>query len=147
MKLILNEQGGIAGTGTDAYEGPNAWVEAPEDFDMERIDEYAMVEGVAVLVPSTRVTKLAFRNRFLQGEKVTLELASIHNPAATPQNQQAAAALRVYLADVAAASWIDLARADTRAGVQALATYGILTQERVDAILDAPIAPDERPLK
>jgi hypothetical protein len=146
MKIIFNSEGVAQGTALDAYEGPDAWGVAPEGFDPARLSDYTLLDGEVVFIPSSRITKLAFRNRFNQGEKVTLELASIHNPAAAPANQQAAAALRVYLADVAAATWVDLLRADTRAGVQALATYGILTQARVDAILDSPILPEERPM-
>ncbi len=146
MKLILNEQGGIAGTGTDAYQGPNAWVEAPADFDMERISEYVVIDGAAVLEPSSKVTRLAFRNRFTQPEKVALELASQHDPAASMPAKQQAAALRAYLSDVAAATFIDLARADTRAGVQYLETATLLGAGRALQILDAPIQPGERPL-
>lgn len=146
MKLIINDQGGIAGTGSDAYAGPNAWVQAPEDFDIERMAEYVVIDGVAVLVPTSKVTRLAFRNRFSQPEKIALELASQHDPAASMPARQQAAALRAYLADVAAATFIDLARADTRAGVQYLETAGLLGEGRALVILDAPIQPGERPL-
>lgn len=60
-----------------------------------------------------------------------------------PTRQQSAM-LRAYLADVAAASFIDLARPDTRAGVQVLETAGLLAAGRAAEILDAPIADTER---
>lgn len=93
---------------------------------------------------SRRITRLAFRNRFTLAEKTGLELASIDNPAADMPTRQQSAMLRAYLADVAAASFIDLARPDTRAGVQVLETAGLLAAGRAAEILDAPIADTER---
>ena len=92
------------------------------------------------------VTRLAFRNRFAQGEKVALELAALDDPTAPMPQRQQAAALRAYLADVAAASFIDLSRPDTRAGVQFLEAAGMLADGRALEILDAPVQPEERPL-
>ena len=43
---------------------------------------------------SARITRLAFRNRFTQAEKVALELAALDNPSATMAQRQQAAALR-----------------------------------------------------
>lgn len=93
--------------------------------------------------PATRITRLAFRNRFTQAEKVQLEMASIDNPAGTTEQRQQAAAIRVYLADVAASTFIDLQRADTRAGVQSLEAAGLLAAGRALQILDTPISPSE----
>lgn len=93
-----------------------------------------------------RITRLAFRNRFLPAEKVTLELASLDNPAGPLLARQQAAALRAYLADVAAATFVDLSRADTRAGVQYLETVTLIAAGRAAAILDAPIQAEERPV-
>ena len=92
------------------------------------------------------ITRLAFRNRFTQAEKVALELAALDDPAATLAQRQQAAAVRVYLSDVAAAAHIDLGRADTRAGVQALEAAGLLAPGRALQVLDAPVQPHERPL-
>lgn len=92
-----------------------------------------------------RVTRLAFRNRFSQAELVTMEMAALDNPAGTSSQRQAAAGLRVMLANVAAATFIDLSRADTRAGVQQLEAAGIIGAGRAAAILDGPIAETERP--
>lgn len=95
-------------------------------------------------VASTRITKLAFRNRFTQAEKVALEIAALDNPAAPMQMRAQAAALRASQLDVAAATFIDLQRADTRAGVQSLEAAGLLAAGRAAAILDAPVADHER---
>ncbi len=145
MRIIFDTQGRATGTATDDYAGPDAWADAPEGFDPERLDEYTLADGVVVLVPSSRITRLAFRNRFTMPEKVALELASADNPAGLLAERQQAATLRAYLADVAAATYIDLQRADTRAGVQALEAWGLIGSGRALAILDAPIQPDERP--
>ena len=93
-----------------------------------------------------RITKLAFRNRFTQVEKVTMEIASLDDPSAAMAQRQQAAALRANLADTAAAIWIDLTRADTRAGVQMLEAAGLLGAGRALEILDTPAQPHERPL-
>ncbi len=85
---------------------------------------------------SWRITKLAFRNRFTQSEKVAIEIASLDVATAPMAQRQMAAALRAYQADVATATFIDLKRADTRAGVQALESYGLLPAGRATVILD-----------
>lgn len=91
------------------------------------------------------VTRLAFRNRFSSAEKVALEIAALDDPTAAMSARQQAAAVRAYLADVAAATYIDLGRADLRDGVQALETMGLLASGRAMEILDTPIEQHERP--
>lgn len=86
----------------------------------------------------TRITTLAFLSRFTDAEAVALDLASI---GATVE----AASLRRYMAKVNAASFIDLSREDTRAGVLALEPMGILAAGRALWILDAPIQAHEVP--
>lgn len=138
MKLIISNNR-IAATATDAYTGPDFFIEAPADFDVARMAEYRYADGVLSLQPATQVTRLAFRNRFTAAEKVALEMASLDNPAGTMEQRQQAAALRVYLADVASASFVDLGHPDTRAGVQQLEAWGLLAAGRALQILDAPI--------
>lgn len=96
--------------------------------------------------PSHRITRLAFRNRFTTAEKVALEIAGLDNPAAPMPARAQAAALRANQADLASATFVDLQRADTRAGVQMLETAGLLAAGRALEILDGPIQPSERPL-
>ena len=145
MKLII-QNNRIAATATDAYTGPDFFIEAPADFDVTRIGEYRYDAdtGLLFLAPDTRLTKLAFRNRFTQAEKVALELAALDDPAAPMAQRQQAAALRATLSDTAAATFIDLIHADTRAGVQMLETAGLLAAGRALEILDAPVTPEER---
>ena len=92
------------------------------------------------------ITRLAFRNRFTTAEKVALEIAGLDNPAADMPARQQAAMLRAYLADVAAATWIDLQHPDTRTGVLQLEVLGLLSGGRALEILDTPILPFEKPM-
>lgn len=112
MKLIIQDTRVVA-TATDDYEGPEVFVEAPADFDVARMGDYVYDGTSLSLPPDTRLTRLAFRNRFTQSEKVMLELAGVDDPTAPMAQRQQAAAIRVYLADVAASAFVDLGRADT----------------------------------
>ena len=98
---------------------------------------------VVVAEQSRRITRLAFRNRFTQAELVALEIASLDNPAADMAVRQQAASLRVMNANLATATFIDRARADTRGGVQQLEAGGLLAAGRALEILDAPIGETE----
>lgn len=84
------------------------------------------------------ITRLAFLNRFTDAEAISIDLASI---GATVQE----AGLRRYMNKVNAATFIDLARPDTRAGVQALEAGGVLAAGRAAEILDSDILDEERP--
>lgn len=53
--------------------------------------------------------------------------------------------MRRYMSKVDAATFIDLDRPDTRAGVQALEAAGLLIEGRALEILDAPVLAHERP--
>lgn len=94
----------------------------------------------------TRITRLAFRNRFTTAEKVALELAALDNPSATMAQRQQSAALRAHLKDLDAASWVDLTRPETVAALQMLETGGLIDEGRAAAILDVDSITDiERP--
>ena len=90
-----------------------------------------------------KITKLAFRSRFTQSEKITIELASLDVPDGQAASRQAAAQMRVWLADIEAAEYIDLNFAATRAGVQALEDYGLIGTGRALEILDTTPTADE----
>jgi hypothetical protein len=145
MKLLI-QNNRIAGTATDAYTGPDTFIDAPADFDVLRLGEYSFADGVLTLLPSRRITRLAFRNRFSTAEKVALEIAGLDNPAAPMAERAQAAALRANAADLAAATFVELDRADTRAGVLMLETAGLLAVGRALEILDVPVTAEERPL-
>lgn len=114
------------------------------DWDGMEADE--MNARAAKAAQGKQITKLAFRNRFTTAEKVALEIAGLDNPAATMPARAQAAALRANQADLAAATFVDLSRPDTRAGVQILEAAGLLAPGRALEILDAPVTPMERPL-
>lgn len=101
--------------------------------------EFITIEQpVAEPVIQTQITRLAFLSRFTDEEAIALDLAS---QGATVE----AATLRRYLSKVNAATFIDLSREDTRAGVLALEPMGILAEGRALEILDAPIQDHEVP--
>lgn len=96
--------------------------------------------------PSPRITRLAFRNRFTQAEKVALELAALDNPSAPMAQRQQSAALRAHMKDLDAASWVDLTRPETVAALQMLEASGLIDEGRAAAILDVDSITDiERP--
>lgn len=116
----------------------------PQDYETMWADEVAAREAKAAA--GQHITKLAFRNRFTLAEKAALEFAALDNPGGSQSERMQAARLRVYLADVVAATYVDLAWSDTRAGVMQLEDLGLLAEGRALEILDAPIQPWERPL-
>lgn len=92
------------------------------------------------------ITSLAFRNRFTLPEKVAIELAAIDNPSADMSARQGSASIRAMLKDLDVASWVDLSRPDTIAGVLAMEQFGILGAGRASEILNDPIQAVERPV-
>lgn len=78
--------------------------------------------------PTTIITKLAFRNRFTQAEKAALYTVATSN-----------VLIRIYLDDLAAATFIDLSRQDTIDGVMALEAAGLLAAGRANIILTTPV--------
>lgn len=95
--------------------------------------------------PKRHMTVLAFRNRFTRAEKLRVELAAIDDPAADQVQRERAALVRIGQADLAAATYVDVDRADTRADVQAFEAMGLLDAPgRALAILDDPIQAHER---
>lgn len=87
-------------------------------------------------VQPVRISRLAFISRFTDAEAIALDLAS--QGATIP-----AASMRRYMQKVNAAEFIDLTRADTRAGVQALEQAGLLATGRAAVILDTPPSEQE----
>lgn len=111
--------------------------------------------GPTPVEPPKYVTRLAFDNRFTQTERITLDLAGDKPTYQDPENatetraqfqvrRQNAAGMRDMRQQVNNATFIDLARADTRAGVQQLEAMGLLAAGRALIILDTPIQDTER---
>lgn len=97
----------------------------------------SLVDPSGLLVPTQKLTRLAFRNRFTQAERATL-----YGLAA--QNNATGYAFRDYLDSVNAATFIDLSRADTKASLNLLATMGIISAQRAQDILNNPILDHEK---
>lgn len=130
-----------------AVDSPNMIVlDALDTTLLGRTYDYALQQWSALTeAPESRhITGLAFRNRFTRAEKIAIELAALDDPSAPMAQRQASAALRADLKDQESATYIDLERADTRAGVQALEAAGLLAAGRALEILDAPVQAHER---
>lgn len=95
------------------------------------------------IIENSKITVLAFRNRFTQAEKVTMEMASIDNPNGTMAQRQLAAALRAAATDLSVATYVDVTRPDTIAGINQLETYGVIGAGRAAEILTTDIQPIE----
>jgi hypothetical protein len=128
-------------------------VSAPELIPIESLDSSLLgaTYSEGVFTPAapvsevyTKLSKLAFRDRFTSAEKTALELASLDNPAATMEVRAGSAALRVYKEDVASAKYIDPKLPNTRNGVLALESFALIAAGRALEILDAPIQAHER---
>lgn len=111
-------------------------VDPPEGYSFEGTTSNPNYLSTPTTNNSCRITKLAFRNRFTQQEKIAIDLQSIDRSTDTEQLKIFRATLRVLLEDLRNSTYIDLSRADTRAGVIALETYGLLGVGRVSIILD-----------
>jgi hypothetical protein len=92
----------------------------------------------------TKMTVLAFRNRFTAMEKRIINIASVIDPAASQDHKNFAADVRAMLDDINAAKYIDVSRPDTRYGVQMLEQAQLIGVGRAAEILDTPIADHER---
>jgi len=133
-------------------DGSSNLIEATEEFveahfpgQWELVTEEQIPDAPETQPPPKQqrrhVTRLAFRNRFTAAEKVAIELAALDSEETRVQ----AATIRAYMKDVDAATFIDLDRADTRAGVQLLEAVGLLAAGRAAEVLDAPVQPEEAP--
>lgn len=151
MQYALIENGTVANIAVADEETaaalPGQWVPAQGAQIGWHYDGEAFTAPAPESPPAqdTRITRLAFRNRFTQAEKVALELAALDNPSATMPQRTQSAAMRAYLKDVDAAQFIDLADANVKEGVQTLEAAGLLTAGRAAEIITAPVQEDERP--
>lgn len=119
-------------------DSPIEWAQPPMPFaDYDHIEVVPDEEpGPPPYEGSWRISRLAFLSRFTDAEAITFDLSS---QGATVQ----AAGMRRYMTKVNAAEFIDLQRADTRAGVQALEAAGLLAAGRAAVILDTPPTDEE----
>lgn len=83
---------------------------------------------------STKITKLAFKNRMTSVERIAIRAAAESDPV-----------IYDFMDLVSDATFIDLARPDTQIGVNYLETQGHLAAGRANEILTNPIVEDEMP--
>ena len=125
---------------TDLSPGPGpGWTYDGQNF-------IAPSPAVLPLDYGTNITKLAFRQRIGQLALIAIELASIHDPSSSAQQQQIAASLRVMKEDLLSAMYIDLSNINTRNSILQLEQYGFLGQGQGLIILDTPVQEHEVPL-
>lgn len=152
MKQLLNADGVQVGVASGFVETALGWVGDGMVYPLSVVGEGCTVADyeppAPIPIPPApelrHITKLAFRNRFTTVEKVAIELAGSYNPADPIQKQQLAATVRVSNEDIAASTYIDLDRPDTRAGVKSMEEFGLLAAGRADEILDNPVQDFER---
>ena len=108
---------------------------------------YVMLSFSGSDVKDSRITRLAFLDRFTEDEYATLDIMSIDNPSEDISTRTSKAKLRLYLEKVRSATYIDLSREDTIDGVNALVPFGVITEERALEILTDEILEEERPEK
>ena len=97
-------------------------------------------DGVSVFTPPTPtpppvsmvITKLAFRERFTFSELLAIQTAAATN-----------FELQVLQMNMQVATFIDLTRSDTQAGVGLLVAMGLITSDRATTILTTPAGPLE----
>ena len=85
---------------------------------------------------SWKITKLAFNERFQPSELIAILTAAA---ATTPTGFE----LQIMMQRQSLATYIDLTRSDTQAGVGFLVTLGILTPARATQILNTPPTAEE----
>lgn len=90
--------------------------------------------GWSAVPISAEIAPLAFKKRFTAAERALIRAAAAAN-----------ADLADWQESASMARLIDLADAETIAGMAALVAAGLLTAARRDAILTTPVAAEERP--
>jgi hypothetical protein len=105
-------------------------------------------DGVQFTAPpprnlGTKLSKLAFRNRFTLEEREDMELAAVNPASGTAAARRKAARQRVIRDDILAADRIDLASPRITGAVQKLVEDGIITQARATEILTTPVTESE----
>lgn len=140
MPLLIGKDGAEYSYQTLQQHGASISLDDGATFILGSLADFTIVDQDAL----TRITGLAYRNRFTEAEKIDIEMASLDDPAAELAVRRQAANVRVYLADVSAAKFIDVKDEATRAGATALEAAGLLAKGRALEILDAPIQAKER---
>lgn len=91
------------------------------------------------------ISKLAFRNRLTQAEKIAFEMAQVDDPTAPQAARLVAAGVRVMEKDLAVSQYINLNDPATQGGLHQLEALGVLAAGRADMIIWSDIQPTEVP--
>lgn len=119
----------------DAGNVVNTIIASPEFVEENHPGHYRLVGEVPVPPEPRIITKVAMLTKRL----TTAEFVGILTAAKTDPAIEA----WKYVFD--AATQVDLDSQNTKDGMSLLVAKGLLTQARADAILTAPVQPDERP--
>lgn len=132
MKILV-QNGRIIGTATDEYAGPEQFMAAPPDFDISRMGEYAVAEGVLTQLNPTEwlIDVGPFFDRFSSSKMPLLMSANT--------------TVQALVKDLQVRKWIDLQRADVGQGIDALIALAVpgVTAGLKTAILTTPVTPEE----
>lgn len=110
------------------------------------VRDWTTAEILAYKQASVRhISKLAFRNRFTQAEKIAFEMAQVDNPTAPQDARLAAAGVRVMEKDLAVSQFVDLNDATLQAALAQLEQNGVLSAGRASGIIWGDIQPSELP--
>jgi hypothetical protein len=109
------------------------------------IRELVSIEQEQVPHRYRQLSLAGWRRRFTREERVAIEIAKLDDPSAEMSQRQAAAALRSYIKDQEAASFIDLDDPDVLEGLQALAASGLIGAHRVAEIQEPDAEEGDRP--
>lgn len=94
--------------------------------------EFIYAEPEPVIEP-IRITKLAFKQRLTQTERIAIRAAASSNPVVYD-----------FLDILDSATFVDLQRQDTIDGINAMESAGLLAVGRATEILNAPVQDHER---
>ena len=86
-------------------------------------------DGSQFLPPGWRITRLAMRQRFTVTELLGIMNYAVTNPASI---------VAMLMQNLQVATFIDLQRSDTQAGLSVLVSYGLITSDRANTILTTP---------
>ena len=105
-----------------------------DELRMEYTPVWVLQDAPVVTIPTlgTKITKLAFRNRLLSEEKRAIYTASESN-----------VDLKIYIDDINAATFIDIAEQKTIYSINQLEEFGLLGEGRADIILNTLVIDSE----
>lgn len=106
MKIII-QSNRIAGTATDAYTGPEQYIDAPTDFDASRMSEYVVAAGMAVIPePNPREVAKAARAAAVEAITVTTTAGNTFDGDEISQTRMARAIIALSTGLAPSVPWV-----------------------------------------